>query len=697
MASVVEVVGSSRFRGPVALDSDEKVAVWRSPFLLTDGEVVGIQRRSLRQAWPQSPLFEELVGFDVTLLAPNFTITTATRGSVESGRGRVDVRVSRKVVRHDFAETTPQQESRRAASLSVPAARSRIKSLSSGKMPRPRAEGNSKTTEPTIKEEPATPRRSKRKLDAENAELSPNPSKFYKTEVNGQVKGLATTPVKTASHISNELKSPSKSPKVSKTKKQTAKEIFQKIGEELNRVDGKKTRDSNPGKRRTKEADLEDSDIDIIDTQALGDAGEKPEKVKRKRKTKEEKEAEMLPLAARTQGLRMFVGAHVSMAGGLENSVKNSILIGGNAFALFLRSQKKWDNPPLKDETRDQFVALAKAKGYDQSRITLPHGSYLVNLAVEDTAKAKQSYDVFVDDLRRCEALGITLYNFHPGHFVQSTLEEGINRISQQLNKALAETKTVIPVLENAAGSGTVIGSRWSDLRQIIDGILPEYRDRVGVCIDTCHAFAAGYDLKDPRAFKEVLADFDKTVGMKHLKALHLNDSKAPIDCKKDLHQNIGHGFLGLQAFHNVMNEPRFEGMPLILETPCEVPDPNDKTGKKFKADLNIWAKEIKLLESLIGMDPQGPEFKALEAELSEKGRAEREKMQTSIETNSKKKEAKAKKALEKGQKTLANLFSGVAKTKSRTPKNTKGKSKKNEEDDSSDLSSLGSDSEAEK
>ena len=294
----------------------------------------------------------------------------------------------------------------------------------------------------------------------------------------------------------------------------------------------------------------------------------------------------------------------------------------------------------------------------------LPHGSYLVNLAQEEQDKAKQAYDHFVDDLHRCEALGIRLYNFHPGA-AGKDLESSIGRVAKQLNSALSVTNSVVPVLENMAGSA--IGSRFSDLHDIISLIKPEFQSRIGVCIDTCHAFAAGYDLRTPEAFRKTMDEFDKVVGIKYLRALHINDSKAPLGASRDLHQNIGLGFLGLRAFHNVMNEPRFEDLPLILETPCEKPDPNDPTGKKMIEDKDIWAREIKLLESLIGMDAEGAEFKNLEKELGERGKAEREKMLKSIDAKNEKQRKKSDKAREKGQRNLKDMLGG------KKGKNTEG------------------------
>lgn len=424
---------------------------------------------------------------------------------------------------------------------------------------------------------------------------------------------------------------------------------------------------------REQDTETEDQNKDID--------SDTPKKPKRRRKTKEEKEAEAMPLAARTVGLRMFVGAHVSVAKGVQNSITNCHHIGGNALGLFLKSQRKWDNPALADENRDAFHSHCHSHQYDAASHILPHGSYLVNLAQEDEDRAKQSYDAFIDDLRRCESLGIKLYNFHPGAANSSPLAEAIKRLANQLNIALASTETVTPLLETMAGSGTVIGSRFSDLRDIISQIKPEFRSRIGVCLDTCHVFAAGYDLRTLQSFKKVLQDFDEIVGMQYLKALHLNDSKAVFNSKRDLHQNIGLGFLGLRAFHNVMNEPRFENLPLILETPCERPDPEDPTGKKMIDDKRIWAREIKLLESLIGMDVEGEEFRRLEQELSEKGREEREKMLRAVEA----KEEKERKKLEKGQRSLLDMMNGAGKRPGKDRKEKKGTRETNGTESSGD------------
>lgn len=386
------------------------------------------------------------------------------------------------------------------------------------------------------------------------------------------------------------------------------------------------------------------------------EAGVDKPKIKKKRKTKEEKEAEAMPLAARTLGSKMLIGAHVSSAGGelvnhfadqapnrltslgVHNSITNCLHIGGNAFALFLKSQRKWENPALKPEHASAFTALSSEHSYSPSTTVLPHGSYLVNLAAADTTKADQAYNSFVDDLRRCETLGIKLYNFHPGNTNGEPRAEALGRIASQLNRAHAETKGVVTLLENMAASpaGNAIGGAWEDLRDIIAAV--NDKSRVGVCLDTCHAFAAGFDLRTPASYTSCMSSFDDIVGPQYLKAVHLNDSKAPLGAHRDLHQNIGLGFLGLRAFHNIVNDKRFEGLPLVLETPIDRKGDDGKTVE----DKGVWAREIKLLESLIGMDPEGREFAALEADLAEQGRAERDKYQEAF-VKKQDKEAKAK------------------------------------------------------
>ena len=345
---------------------------------------------------------------------------------------------------------------------------------------------------------------------------------------------------------------------------------------------------------------------------------------------------------------------------GVQNAPGHAVHIGANAFALFLKSQRKWVNPPLLAETSDGFHAQCKHHTYKQNEHVVPHGSYLVNLAHTDPARITQAYDSFVDDLKRCETLGIKLYNFHPGvaNSTNGDKAKAIAQIASSINRAHAQTSSVVTLLENMAAGGNVLGTRFEELSDMID--LVTDKSRVGVCLDTCHAFAAGYDLRSPEAFSATMEEFDRIVGIKYLRAVHVNDSKAPFRSHRDLHANIGTGFLGLRAFHNLVNDSRFEGLPLILETPIEVKDADgvvlkDEKGK-VKEDKGIWAGEIKMLENLVGMDMEGEEFKKLEADLARKGRPERERLEEQIGKKLEKeaaKEARAakKKATGKGKK----------------------------------------------
>jgi len=318
------------------------------------------------------------------------------------------------------------------------------------------------------------------------------------------------------------------------------------------------------------------------------------------------------------------------MSIGVQNAINNALHIGGNSFALFLKSQRKWSSPPLVPEARDQFKAFCEEHKYDAAKHVLPHGSYLVNLAQADPEKADQAYTCFLDDLQRCEALGISLYNFHPGSTGTNPRPEAIARIAAQLNKAHKATKTVVTVLENMAGSGNVIGSTWEDLRDII-----------------------------------ALDSFASIVGMPYLKALHLNDSKAPFSSHRDLHANIGTGFLGLRAFHNVVNFGPFQDLPMVLETPIDKKGPDGKSVE----DKSVWATEIKLLEGLIGVDPESEHFKKEEQRLQDLGAEERKKFQGQVD--------------KKQQKTLDSMF------KKLSPKKKK-KVKKEDDGDDSDASEGG-------
>ncbi|KAE9408628.1 AP endonuclease [Gymnopus androsaceus JB14] len=284
------------------------------------------------------------------------------------------------------------------------------------------------------------------------------------------------------------------------------------------------------------------------------------------------------------------VGAHVSAAGGVENSVLNAAKIGANAFALFLKSQRKWVSPALKESSIVSFKTLMKEHSYSPKQV-LPHGSYLINLGNPDAEKREQSYTCFLDDLKRCDALGLELYNFHPGSTL-GIVEPSVSmtHIAESINRAHRDTpgSKVVVVLENMAGSGNVIGSDFAQLGEIIRQV--EDKSRVGVCLDTCHMFAAGYDIRSRDGWNVTVQSFDTNVGLEYLRGMHLNDSKTECGSKKDRHDNLGVGHLSIQAFAHILTDPRMQDIPLILETPS-----HEETSKNW----NVWSKEIEVLNGL--------------------------------------------------------------------------------------------------
>jgi AP endonuclease-1 len=310
---------------------------------------------------------------------------------------------------------------------------------------------------------------------------------------------------------------------------------------------------------------------------------------------------------------------------------------------MFMKNQRKWDNPDMDPEHATLFIDGCKSHNIEVGDCCLPHGSYLVNLAHPDPERKKQAYDSFQNDLVRCDKLGIKLYNFHPGNANATTREEGIKLIAENLNRAHEDpaTGSVITVLETMASLGNTIGGTFEDIAAIISHV--KNKDRVGVCLDTCHVFAAGYDLRSPESYAEVMTKFDSVIGLNYLRALHVNDSKAPLASYRDLHARIGTGYLGLRAFHNLVNDTRLHGLPMVLETPV---DSVGEDGKKFE-DKSIWAREIKLLEKLVGMDVESDEFKDLEKTLHEQGNGERERIGDQVERK-KVKDAKPKAARKK-------------------------------------------------
>jgi len=276
-----------------------------------------------------------------------------------------------------------------------------------------------------------------------------------------------------------------------------------------------------------------------------------------------------------------FVGAHVSASGGVFNAPLNAMEIGAKAFALFTKNQRQWSAKPLETETVDKFRKNLEKSGIEPKHV-LAHDSYLINLGHPETEKRQKSYEAFVDEVQRCMLLGLDRLNFHPGsHLKKISEDECLDLIAENMNRTLECTKGVSLVLENTAGQGSNLGWRFEHLAHIIDKV--EDKSRVGVCIDTCHMFTAGYDIRTKEIYDTSMAEFGKIVGFEYLMGMHLNDSKPDLGSHVDRHDSIGRGKIGLEAFRYIMNDPRMDDIPLILET----------------IDQSIWAEEIRLLYSL--------------------------------------------------------------------------------------------------
>ncbi len=276
------------------------------------------------------------------------------------------------------------------------------------------------------------------------------------------------------------------------------------------------------------------------------------------------------------------VGAHVSTKGGVENAPINAHNIGAKAFALFTKNQRQWKGKPLTEESITAFKANLAEIGIAPEHV-LPHDSYLINLGHPEKEARQKSRDAFLDEMQRCEQLGLQLLNFHPGsHLNQIDEEQCLDLIAESVNWALEQTRGVVAVIENTAGQGSNLGYRFEHLARIIEQV--EDKSRVGVCLDTCHTFTAGYDLRTPEACEATFAEFENVVGFRYLRGMHLNDAKPELGSRVDRHESIGKGKVGLAAFRYIMNDPRFEEIPMVLET----------------VDETIWPEEIELLYGLV-------------------------------------------------------------------------------------------------
>lgn len=275
------------------------------------------------------------------------------------------------------------------------------------------------------------------------------------------------------------------------------------------------------------------------------------------------------------------IGAHVSAAGGVENAPLNALTIGADAFALFVKNQRQWNAKALEVESINKFNENLKLANIKKEHV-LPHNSYLINLGHPDAEKRKKSINAFIDEIQRANLLGLKMINFHPGsHLREISENECLENISNSINFIIANTSDVKLVIENTAGQGSNLGYKLEHLAYLIDKT--QNKQRVGVCIDTCHFFAGGYDLRSKESYKKTMSEFDKLVGYKYLSGMHLNDSKNNLGVKKDRHESIGKGTIGFEAFENIMRDENIDEIPLILET----------------INPEIWADEIKLLRQM--------------------------------------------------------------------------------------------------
>lgn len=277
-----------------------------------------------------------------------------------------------------------------------------------------------------------------------------------------------------------------------------------------------------------------------------------------------------------------YIGAHVSVQGGVATAPDNAAAIGAKAFALFTGNPSRWSVKQITDQEADLFKERCNALGY-QPEVILPHDSFLINLGSPDKAKLAMSRKAFLEEIQRCEKLGLTLLNFHPGsHLNKMDIDECLNLIAESINLTLDKTNGVTAVIETTAGQGSNLGHDFAHIAHIIDKV--EDKSRVGVCVDTCHTYSAGYDLRSEEGYDKTWREFDEIIGFNYLRGMHLNDDKRELGSHIDRHAPIGEGTLGEEFFIRLVNDPRFDNIPLILETPEE----------------ERWAQEINWLYSQI-------------------------------------------------------------------------------------------------
>lgn len=281
----------------------------------------------------------------------------------------------------------------------------------------------------------------------------------------------------------------------------------------------------------------------------------------------------------------LYIGSHTSIAGGLENAVIEASALGATAFGMFTKNQRRWTSRPITEDERTKFKEKLKELGFSKDQV-LPHDSYLINLGNSDDQKRRQSLDAFIDELERVQTLGLDKLNFHPGSHVNKTdRKDSLALVAKALDEALRSTQGVRPIIETTAGQGSTLGSSFEEIAELLT--LSKFPERLGVCIDTCHIFAAGYDLRSEDAFHKTFEEFGRIVGFDKLEGMHLNDAKIGLGSHLDRHESLGKGQIGIESFIRIAQDPRFRDIPLILET----------------IDSSLWSTEIALLQEYAKKD----------------------------------------------------------------------------------------------
>jgi len=287
-----------------------------------------------------------------------------------------------------------------------------------------------------------------------------------------------------------------------------------------------------------------------------------------------------LRMSTPAKAARYFIGAHLNIAKGFHVAVEQGNQVGARSLGVFTGSQRAWFKKKLTAEAAENFKAACKKYGYSPDYI-IAHGSYLINLGTPEPVLLAKSRAAFIDEMQRCEQLGLKLYNFHPGSAVGGIeTDKALEQVADAVNIAHSRTSNVTACIENTAGQGNNLGRTFEQIKKIIDKVKDQ--SRVGVCLDTCHLFVAGYDLRTREATEKVFKEFDEIVGINYLRGIHMNDSKREHNCRVDRHENIGKGVIGLEGFKYIVNDERFSNIPLV----CETEEPFDE--------------QIKLLYSLI-------------------------------------------------------------------------------------------------